>query len=334
MTEDIVAAHGHLFLGSRLKRLAERFQAGAGAVFHAAGHDVQPSQMTLLAAIDRLGPLTVTDAVAALGVSQPAVTRSLAGLVKAGVLTTANEGSDRRCKTIRLTAAGEALLASVKAVQWPAIDTAVAAMCAPLSGTLLDQIAVLEAALAAAPLDARVAARAAEKPAPVDSARLEIVDFDDSLADDFRHINSEWIAAMYRMEATDHDVLDHPRARIIDRGGVILYARAADLGIVGTCALMQVEPRVFELTKMGVLAAARGRKVGEFLLAAVIARAQTLDIATLFLLTNTKSQAAIHLYEKLGFVHDPAIMARFGAKYARCNVAMSFPLDPDRASRG
>ena len=70
--------------------------------------------------------------------------------------------------------------------------------------------------------------------------------------------------------------------------------------IVGACALMPHANREFELTKMGVLSAARGRKVGEFLLAGVIARARemkaegTLD--SLFLLTNrTQFRGAANL---------------------------------------
>ena len=43
-----------------------------------------------------------------------------------------------------------------------------------------------------------------------------------------------------------------------------------------------------------------------------------------YLLTNRKCEAAIHLYEKLGFVHDAEIMAKFGARYERCDVAMSY----------
>ena len=46
----------------------------------------------------------------------------------------------------------------------------------------------------------------------------------------------------------------------------------------------------------------------------------------LYLLTNRKCEAAIHLYEKAGFRHDAAIMARYGARYARCDVAMDYPL--------
>jgi DNA-binding MarR family transcriptional regulator len=325
MTTDILADMGHLFLGSRLKRLAERFQAGAAKSFRDAGHAVQPGQMPLLAALHSQGPLTIGALVEAVGVSQPAITRNLAGLVAMGLAESSVSKADRRQKTIALTTRGASFVATVSARLWPRIDAAVTAMCAPLHGPLLGQVAALEAALAAAPLEARVAALSADKSAP--AAALELVDFSDALADDFRRINAEWIAAMYTMEATDHDVLDNPRARIIDRGGAILYARAGDLGIVGTCALMPLEPGVFELTKMGVSASARGRKVGEFLLAGVIDRARQMQMQTLFLLTNRKSQAAIHLYEKRGFIHDADIMARYGRKYERCNVAMRFPLE-------
>jgi ribosomal protein S18 acetylase RimI-like enzyme len=70
--------------------------------------------------------------------------------------------------------------------------------------------------------------------------------------------------------------------------------------------------------------AARGLKAGEFLLDAVIARAQAMGADPLYLLTNHKCAAAIHLYEKLGFEHDVGIMADYGARYERCDVAMSY----------
>ena len=154
---------------------------------------------------------------------------------------------------------------------------------------------------------------------------LIIREFIDDLAQDFRDINAEWITAMYRLEDTDRDVLGNPRARIIDGGGTILFVEAADIGVVGACALQRTGPDTYELTKMGVRESARGRKAGEFLLHAVIERAHELGARKLYLLTNTASQAAIHLYEKVGFVHDAQIMAQYGTRYERCDVAMRYP---------
>ena len=155
---------------------------------------------------------------------------------------------------------------------------------------------------------------------------LKIHPFHDDLAQAFNDINAAWIGAMYTLEQTDRDLLENPRARIVDGGGDILFVEAEGLGIVGACALQKTGECQFELTKMGVLESARGRKAGEFLLHAVIARAHDMGAERLYLLSNAKSAAAIHLYEKLGFVHDAAIMAEFGTRYARCNVAMLYPI--------
>ena len=66
-----------------------------------------------------------------------------------------------------------------------------------------------------------------------------------------------------------------------------------------------------------------GTGAGAFLLAALIDHGRALGGAPLYLLTNARCEAAVHLYEKAGFTHDAGIMARYGATYERCDVAMS-----------
>jgi GNAT superfamily N-acetyltransferase len=111
---------------------------------------------------------------------------------------------------------------------------------------------------------------------------------------------------------------------------VILFVEVDGLGIVGTCALQKTGATGFELTKMGVRESARGMKAGEFLLSAVIDRAIRLGADPLYLLTNSRCAPAIHLYAKLGFRHDAGIMARYGARYERCDVAMLYAGGPLR----
>jgi N-acetylglutamate synthase-like GNAT family acetyltransferase len=162
---------------------------------------------------------------------------------------------------------------------------------------------------------------------------LRIIDYRPDLAQTFHDINVEWINAMFALEPHDREVLENPDQFIIASGGTILYVEAEGLGIVGTCALMPAGGGAWELTKMGVLESARGRKAGEFLLAAVLERAAAMpDVKELFLLTNSKCEAAIHLYEKAGFTHSADIMARFGAMYGRCDVAMDYEITVDRRS--
>ena len=157
-------------------------------------------------------------------------------------------------------------------------------------------------------------------------ADLSILDYTDAHAAAFHDINAQWIESMFVLEDHDRHVLTHPREVILDPGGVILLVSSKVHGIVGACALMKTSDGVFELTKMGVLETARGLKAGEFLLRAMLEHAATMGMATLYLLTSSKCEAAIHLYEKNGFVHDAAIMRDYGATYARCDVAMSYPI--------
>jgi len=315
---DIIAERGLLFLGSRLKRLAERMQGDVAQVPERAALRIQPGHYPLLATLDRYGPLNVGELAEVMQISQPAVTRTLSRLVAIGLVEAHRGHRDQRHKTISLSASGRAALLRSKLLVWPQVEAAVSDLLGGLAGPLLEQIAAIECRLKERPLSLR----ALSMGAPVFSIR----EYSDELAGAFRDINIEWIESMYRVEAADLEVLEHPRERLLDAGGVILFVEAAGVGLIGTCALRKSSEREFELTKMGVLEAARGLKAGEFLLQAAIGRARAMDAELLYLLSNRKSAAAIHLYEKLGFVHDSEIMRRFGSRYKRCDVAMRHPL--------
>jgi ribosomal protein S18 acetylase RimI-like enzyme len=153
---------------------------------------------------------------------------------------------------------------------------------------------------------------------------LIFLPFTPELAQYFESINTLWIDEMFRLEDIDKQVLGNPQKYIIDKGGFVFFVKHQSLGVLGTCALLNSGNGNFELTKMGVLPSARGLKVGEKLLQYVIEQAMNLPINTLYLLTNKKCEAAIHLYEKNGFKHDADIMQSYGKNYERCNVAMKY----------
>ena len=323
MARDVLAEMGYLALGSRLKRLAERVQAEATRSFAERGIPVQATHFPVLAALTTYGPLSVSEAVEAVGISQPAVTRIHNSLQKLGLTRTVPVKGDNRQKQIRLTAKGEALIEEMKHTMWPHVRRAAQALCEGPDADMLTLISRLEEGLQARPMNARIQDEAA---AAAGTRALRLVEYDDRLAPEFDAITREWVSEMFVLEQNDIKIIEHPKEMILDRGGEILFVEADGLGVVGTCALMPVDGAVFELTKMGVRASARGLKAGEFLLSRTLERARQMPIEGLFLLTNRKCAAAIHLYEKAGFVHDADIMERYGKRYERCNVAMSYDL--------
>ena len=157
LVQDIVKELGYLTLGSRLKRIGERLQSQAQMLIEEAGVSLTAAYFPLLAALDRLGPLSVGELAQAMGVSQPGVTRVLDKLESEGLVKSQPSAGDRRLRPIALTGAGRQLVARSKKSAWPRIEAAVADACAGSKGPLLAQLAALEDALAHVPLNIRAA---------------------------------------------------------------------------------------------------------------------------------------------------------------------------------
>jgi len=156
-TVDFVRATGHLSLGTRLKRIGERFQADVNRLLVAEGVDVPAPFFPALTAIQRAGSLTVGGLAEAMGVAQPGVTRSLGQMEKMGLVKTARGKVDLRQRTISLTRKGEELVTRTHEDLWPRVRQAVADLCAPLEGPLLNQLDRMEDELKRLPLDRRAA---------------------------------------------------------------------------------------------------------------------------------------------------------------------------------
>lgn len=162
MPEDVVRALGFLTLGTRMRRIGERLQADTQDLLDELNVGFVPSQYPFLAAIDRLGPLTVGELSEAVGVTQPAATKSVGLIARLGLLRVVASDEDQRRKIVSLTEKGQKLVDNARRDVWPQIERAVADLCAALDGPLLDQLAAIEDGLAAKPL-ARRAPRLAKK---------------------------------------------------------------------------------------------------------------------------------------------------------------------------
>lgn len=142
-------------------------------------------------------------------------------------------------------------------------------------------------------------------------------------ADAFYALNEEWISRLFTLEEEDRAVLGDPFGRIVGTGGDVLVAREPDSGtVIGCVALLAHPDAVFELAKMAVAPAAKGRGTGRQLIAAAIDRARALGGARLFLGTNSKLAPAVHLYEDAGFVRITRSRLPVADYYARADILM------------
>jgi DNA-binding MarR family transcriptional regulator len=155
MDSDAVARLGHLALGTRLKRLGEQLQAGVAEVVATSGILIQPAQMPLLVAIyEGGGALTVAQLVEAIGTSQPAVSRNLGTLERAGFVTFHQDSTDGRVRRAALSKKGLTLLDRLRTDLFPPVAAAAEQLCDGLD--LLAALTTIEQRLRDRPFSRRV----------------------------------------------------------------------------------------------------------------------------------------------------------------------------------
>jgi putative acetyltransferase len=140
----------------------------------------------------------------------------------------------------------------------------------------------------------------------------------------FRVLNEEWISQHFAIEQKDLETLVDPQTSIVNEGGQIFVACVQD-EVVGCVALIPLNKGMIELAKMTVATKWRGFGIGRRLLQYSIEQARDSGATVLFLASNAKLGAAIHLYEAVGFKHVPAEQLP-PMPYERANVFMRLEL--------
>ena len=151
---------------------------------------------------------------------------------------------------------------------------------------------------------------------------VEIIDFRPELAGAFKALNEAWITTLFALEPKDRLVLGDPQGQILDKGGRVLFA-VEDGDVVGCCALMAMADGGFEVAKMAVADAYKGRGLGRALMAGCVERARAAGAPRLYLETNSSLGPALGLYRAFGFVE---IIPESPSPYARADVIMELKL--------
>ncbi|MBL8984564.1 MAG: GNAT family N-acetyltransferase [Gemmatimonadetes bacterium] len=141
-------------------------------------------------------------------------------------------------------------------------------------------------------------------------------------AEAFARLNRAWLEEYFRVEPKDEAVFNDVEGQVIAPGGEIFFIRVGK-ELVGSCAVMRHAPGEYELSKMAVDAAWRGRGFGEWLVREAITFARSKQATRLYLLSDEILRDALRLYERAGFVRVPFPGA---TGYQRGDVMMEYPL--------
>jgi ribosomal protein S18 acetylase RimI-like enzyme len=138
---------------------------------------------------------------------------------------------------------------------------------------------------------------------------------------DFIRLNEVWITEHFELEAMDRNLSEDP-GRVLREGGHI-FSATIDGIVVGVTALFRDGPDQFELARMAVDSAYRGRGIGRALALAALQKARDEGATRVSLGSNTKLVPALALYRSLGFT---VVREGVHPEYARCNIVMALDL--------
>jgi len=130
--------------------------------------------------------------------------------------------------------------------------------------------------------------------------KVEIRLDDESALPRFAALNAQWIEELHFLEESDKLMVAHPEIYI--QNGNHVFSAHINGEVAGACALKKHDDGRYELTKMAVDIKFRGNGIGQHLMTAIEAYAkEEMGLNYLFLLSNTKNEAALRLYARNGW---------------------------------
>lgn len=307
---------GKVAMGSRLRRLSETFMEDAAKIYALYDVELDPKWFPVFYVLSHSAGASVTEIAHIIGHSHPSVSQIVKEMHKKGVVTIDKDAEDGRVSIVRLSNAGKQLIPKLEK-QYEDVIQAVETLLSETQNDLWKAIEETEFLLTRKSFFDRVKDVRNVR----ERQHVEIIDYSPEFQDDFKRLNCEWIEKYFKLEDSDHQSLNYPTEKILQPGGHIYIARYNG-EIVGTCALIKVNNDTYELAKMAVTESARGKGVGWLLGQAAINKARELGAKTVYLESNTVLEAAINLYQKLGFrkiIGTPSV-------YERCNIQMELQL--------
>jgi|SRR5450830_498875 len=289
--------YGSLVLGSRLRRLSDQLYAGVDSSYVAAGVELSSRCFPLLMLLRDNGPTSITVLAAQIGQTHPVVVQLGRKLLDAGVVVEMSEPKDERRRLLALSDSGQVLLRGMEPL-WSDVKAAIDVMLEGRAAAWIATLDKIEASLQEQAFGVVIATCRRQR----ERSAVEIIDYEEQYAPDFKRLNVEWLERYFYVEALDDQVLSDPQASILDGGGQIFLARL-DGRTVGTCCLIRAGADTFELSKMAVTPACQGLGIARRLLLRALQAYEASGARLLFLESNSKLLPAIQLYESTGFVH-------------------------------
>lgn len=306
-----------LLLGYRFKKIGENLNSQITNILKYYNFDFETRWIPIISILYKNNKLSVQALADQLGITHPAVVQLSNQLVQKEFIKTEKLLEDKRVTIIKITEKGKEKYESIK----PILDTINSSINSLLGKTnydVIDVVTKVENIFSSEKLAEEISEEIKDK----QLHDVKIVPYQKKYKKDFKKLNIEWLEKYFTVEPIDKKILTSPEEEVIKNGGEIFFALLDD-EVVGTCAVIKIDRKIYELSKMAVKESAQGKQVGKKLGLTAIGFVVSNKARKIVLDTSIKLKAATQLYRKLGFTIVPH---NFDTKYERELIRMELNL--------
>ena len=154
---------------------------------------------------------------------------------------------------------------------------------------------------------------------------MKVIEYTEKYKQAFIDFNTEWIIEYFGF-LEEEDI--HTFETVDDRlaNGAMIYVAVEDPVPLAVCMAAPLENTVWEICKLGSNKAVPHKGAGSAVVRAAMDWAISHGAEKLFLITNRKLEAAIHIYKKLGF--KEVKLDDYG--YMRGDIAFEYIVEKER----
>lgn len=289
---------GELVLGTRLKRLSDKFLMEIAKIYDALDLDFEISWFPIFYLLSERRELTVTEISKELEITHSAVSQLLTTLQKRGLVELQHHDIDKRKRVVRFTKDGVRLLKKVKPV-WESIRRVFMQMLSEgeYSKVLLQGLKEIEEKVRKNDIKEMIL-RDIELSS---SGTPNIVEYEEKYQQQYKQFLLEWIMQYDEIETADMDLLINPEEIITQNKGNIRLAEINNR-IVGTIVTKNKDNESAEILFLLVDEDWQNRKIGKSLLEEIILFYKAQSAKRILVSVNKNKAKAINFLKGSGFV--------------------------------
>ncbi|MBK9479488.1 MAG: MarR family transcriptional regulator/GNAT family N-acetyltransferase [Bacteroidetes bacterium] len=312
---DFINQLQELALGTRLKRLSDTLMGDVAKIYKDEHLDFEPRWFTMLYLLNKEKTLSIIEISDRLKLTHPAVVQFANQLKSKKFVLEKKDKNDARKRMLAISTKGKLVVEKLQPILIQ-IENSTRDLLQESGVDLLYSIEKVEKSLHTQSMYNRVKLGLKKRML----SEVKITPFQSKYRADFKQLNESWIQKFFTPEKSDNQILGNPEKYILESGGEVFFA-VHQKKAIGTIGISNHGKGIFEVNKMAVAEEFQGLSIGAKLLTEAIAFAKKKRAKQVYLESNTKLRAAIHLYDKLGFKEVKDFTS---STYKRTNIKMTY----------